>query len=244
MTEAEWMDCDDPQKMLDFVHGSVSNRKKRLFLVACCRRIWHLLSDEPWRRAVEAAERLADGLVTEQQLTDVAKSAHTATSGRISFLDSAGQTREYWTSHTAFYTDQAVLLAATGDANAAVAAANSAGTSLEAKTPGRGSRDVMQARYAQERLAQCDLLRDLLGPLFSRDILVPSSVLRWNDRCVVKLATAIYEERDFTHGRMGVLADALEDARFANQEVLSHCRKGGAVHVRGCWCVDLLLGKL
>ena len=39
-----------------------------------------------------------------------------------------------------------------------------------------------------------------------------------------------------------VLADALEDAGCDSQELLAHCR-GGGPHVRGCWAVDLVLGK-
>ena len=39
-----------------------------------------------------------------------------------------------------------------------------------------------------------------------------------------------------------VLADALEEAGCDNREILAHYRSGGE-HVRGCWVVDLMLGK-
>jgi hypothetical protein len=55
------------------------------------------------------------------------------------------------------------------------------------------------------------------------------------------LAAAIYDGRDFA--AMPVLADALEEVGADNQAVLQHLREQGSMHVRGCWCLDLLLGR-
>ncbi len=62
----------------------------------------------------------------------------------------------------------------------------------------------------------------------------------WRTEAVVGLASGMDERRDF--GPMPVLADALEDAGCADADVLAHCR-GPGPHVRGCWVVDLVLGK-
>src|SRR5437764_8207308 len=61
MTQAEWAACDDVGPMLEFLRGRASDRKLRLFGVACCRRIWHWLTNERGRKAIELAERFADG---------------------------------------------------------------------------------------------------------------------------------------------------------------------------------------
>jgi hypothetical protein len=41
---------------------------------------------------------------------------------------------------------------------------------------------------------------------------------------------------------MPILADALQDAGYEDEDVLNHCREPGA-HVRGCWVLDLILAR-
>ena len=57
---------------------------------------------------------------------------------------------------------------------------------------------------------------------------------------MVGLARAFYDDRAFD--RLPLLADALMDAGCASEEILAHCRSEGP-HFRGCWVVDLALGK-
>jgi hypothetical protein len=54
------------------------------------------------------------------------------------------------------------------------------------------------------------------------------------------MAQAVYDARRFAD--LPILADALEDAGCGEPSILAHCRSGGE-HIRGCWVVDLLLGK-
>src|SRR5215470_16184438 len=76
MTETEWNACTDPQPMLDFLRGKVSDRKLRLFAAACCRMIWQLLIDERSQQAVDLLERYADGLATDPEFSAAAQEAH------------------------------------------------------------------------------------------------------------------------------------------------------------------------
>jgi hypothetical protein len=98
-----------------------------------------------------------------------------------------------------------------------------------------------------EREIQANLLRDIFGNPFGPQLASDLSWETWHDRTLPKLAQAIYDERDLPGGRLdttrfGVLGDALEDAGCTDTEILAHCR-GPGPHVRGCWVVDLLLGK-
>jgi hypothetical protein len=84
-----------------------------------------------------------------------------------------------------------------------------------------------------------DCLRDIYGGWFYL-VTVDPAWLRWNFDTVPAIARHIYEERAYHD--LPILADALEDAGCMNADMLTHCRQPGE-HVRGCWVVDLLLGK-
>jgi hypothetical protein len=68
MTETEWLTGDDTKAMLVYLTGKVSRRKTLLTLIACCRRFWHSMPDARSRRAIEVAERRADGVATAEEL--------------------------------------------------------------------------------------------------------------------------------------------------------------------------------
>jgi hypothetical protein len=93
--------------------------------------------------------------------------------------------------------------------------------------------DEPNARRLKRLVSVC---RDIFGNPF-RQVAVESDWLTSN---VVALARQMYEGRDFA--AMPILADALQDAGCDNDDILTHCR-GDGPHVRGCWVVDLILGK-
>jgi hypothetical protein len=91
-----------------------------------------------------------------------------------------------------------------------------------------------------------NFLRDIFGNPF-RPVAVDPHWLSWSGGTITKLAQEIYDERCLPQGtldnnRLAVLADALEEAGCTNADILDHCRHPGG-HVRGCWVVDLCLGK-
>lgn len=92
-------------------------------------------------------------------------------------------------------------------------------------------------RAGQERELQGPLLRDVIGNPFRPASFDPV----WRTEAVVGLGRGMYESSDF--GPMPVLADALEDAGCAAPDLLAHCRAADP-HIRGCWVVDLVLGKV
>ena len=71
MTEAEWLAGTNPGEMLEFVWGKATERKVRLFGVACCRRIEPLiLKLRLAYRVVVIAERIADGHPVQEDVVD------------------------------------------------------------------------------------------------------------------------------------------------------------------------------
>jgi hypothetical protein len=203
MTEKEWLEGSDPEPMLEFLRGKASDRKLRLFAVACSRRIWPLI-DGLGRTAVELAENFADGLAGPEELR----------AARLACQGAGG--------HAAWYA------AATNSAIAARNAARSAQAGI--------ANNALHGSLPDELFAQAKLVREIFGD-HVRKISVDSA---WLTASVVKLARKIYDERAFDE--IPRLAEELEKLGCANQELLDHCR-GPGPHVRGCWVVDLVLGK-
>jgi hypothetical protein len=235
VTEADWLACTDPQKMLDFLRGRASERKLRLFAVACVRRQWHLLG-RAGRRVVGQAEANVDGSAPRP---DVAVCG-TGPDPR--------QTAEKHARYTAVEDPAAAAWGAAGEAADAVAEGiiQASGAGRQGVVPDAVLVAANAAGVTEEG-RQSDLLRDLFRLLPFRPATLDPAVLSWHDATVVRLAQSVYEERDMPsghldNGRLAVLADALEEAGCQDPDILGHCRSGGE-HVRGCWVVDLLLGK-
>jgi hypothetical protein len=234
MTEADWLTCADPDLMLDYLDGKVSDRKLRLFACAVCRRIWHLITVRQCRRAVEVAERFADGQASAAE-RDAASEA--ALKARPMWLD--GNWPTAWT----VAAPPMALPAAEAASQAAQALANVCAKPLHrlgyAATYTGATRDARNAAWVDYEAAlqaaelrttaeHAELLREIFGNPFQSVAAVgwPTSI--------VALARALYLGSD--------CAFALHDALLEmGQEALAlHFQQ--AEHPRGCWALDLILG--
>jgi hypothetical protein len=223
MTESEWLnEAGRPQWMADHLgdcgipRTKAGRRKFRLFACGCCRVAWDRLPDDRLRDAVRTAERFADGLATKEELA----AARTAVAGLTydsgPFGDSPAGVR--------VAIDMAVAATDPRAYSAAFAM-----TATEVPLAGR-----MRAAAAEAYL--CRLFRCVFGNPF-RPVVVERT---WRSTAVVGLARGIYDDPAFD--RLPILADALEDAGCDDADLLAHCR-GEGPHVRGCFVVDLVLGK-
>ena len=220
MTEAEWLVYNEPRTMLKFVRDEATDRRLRLFAVASCRRIWHLFNDTRSKEAIEIAERFADGQCSEEEVgpcIEAACDVSVSTETEIKEAMRRAADAAVWCA--SIYCSDATLYALinVGDAENVLSA-------NEGETPGKRGGSLS------------DLLRDIFGNPFRPLTLDPA----WLITKVNALAQAVYDDRAFD--RLPVLAGALEEAGCDDADILAHCR-GPGPHVRGCWVVDLLLGK-
>lgn len=227
LPEREWLSHHEyPDSMLyDELPIPVSERKSRLLAAAFCRRVWHLLTDERGRQAVAVAERYADGQATPAELRSACAAAEEITDfdgDTVTWCEVAG---------TAFVTAEP----SPSPLDAAYIAAENVGWRA-ARAADEDSDEPDAAAKATERAAQCELVREVLGNPFRPAAFDPG----WRTTTVVLLAREMYESRDFS--AMPILADALQDAGCEDEQLLGHCRRPGP-HVRGCWALDLVLGK-
>ena len=229
MTEAEWLACADPTPMLEFLQGKASDRKLRLFAVACCRRIWESMSDVRSRSVVLVAERFVDGLAAADELQAAYEQARAADSDIY-----AKGGNQYASTAVLGLQPSLNLRCVTNDVFNCLTLCDERLNTV-AHDEARFN-DLLARLEADEWRTQSRLLHDVFGNPFRTVSADPS----WLTSDVLALATGIYQDRAFD--RMPIFADALQDAGCDNDDILNHCRQPGE-HVRGCWVVDLVLGK-
>jgi hypothetical protein len=239
MTESEWLEGANPHAMVRWLSQAASERKLRLVLCASCRPLSPLFQGGLAERAVEVAECLDLGRVGRRELEGVRREV------RLWFESELGWRAE----------DYEFMLDRFEGPNPAernfetIAAMFAAAVSLERPLPARYVEQALlflcwtqpysrkNKRWEQYVRLVSDQLRDIFGNPFRPVAPDPA----WFSLSIVQLAETIYHRRAFD--RMPELADALEQAGCTNADILAHCR-GPGPHVRGCWVIDMILGKL
>lgn len=237
MTDTDWLECSDPEFMMLFLRET-SDRKLRLLSVAVCRRVEHLMANEESRRALEIAERFADGLATEGERIGAEFAVLRASAAAFNKWEADVGAEEppagvsYWAAAAAIGTVMSVAYegAAKAVSEAGLGLAWSEDESLVAG-PDYWAGIDLGAPWP-------GVIREVVGNPFRPITLNPSLL---NDT-VVKLASTIYHEQAWD--RLAVLADALEESCSGAiaPELLEHLRSDGP-HYRGCWGIDCVLGR-
>jgi hypothetical protein len=234
MTEQEWLGGSDPRAMLDQVRDRLSERKLRWFACGCVRQVWENLVDERSQQAVEVAERYAEGLASLAELAGAEAVAFQV--ARLADLRAT-------VSDPGWAATRAAARVANFDAYSAasgaafIAALCAAPWSFAPSGAVEHHGDPLAKAWARRQ--QCDLLREIAGNPF-RPVLLRPEWLTSNSSAVLRLAEHIYQEGCFDE--LPVLGDALEEAGCTEPRLLEHCRRAGG-HVRGCWVLDLVLGR-
>ncbi len=247
MTEAEWLTTDTkPVLMLRHVRDAVPARKLQLVAAGSCRLIWDRLPGSGLRAAVEALERYADGAASDDEFAE-ARSEYLSVEGRYdeARFGTGGEPGDE------------VRTAAVNAVSSALALYSVAPEGTERclawvcefviRVSPEGEKGP---RWREVRRRMCDLLREVVGNPFRRWQVVPDwlggGVVQPDGRTVRltaaarKLAEGIHADQ--AHDRLPILADALEEAGVTDGELLAHCRAATG-HVRGCWALDVVLGK-
>jgi hypothetical protein len=248
------------RETLEFLSGRVTHRKVWLFEVACCRRIWEYITDPQSQAVVEITERSADAPIDLQTILaldydritdncggpDGTHAMAFMVAGHVgySFIglihDSAWSGDDFVDALSTSEGVVQVMVESVEISGADLLRLKDSEEFLPAFRKWQAAKEAAaRDRVAKEQKVQSDLLRDIFGNPFRPPTIDPVWITR-NGGAVPKLAQAIYAQRRFQD--LPVLIDTLEEAGCTNADILAHCRQPGG-HVRGCWVVDLLLGK-
>jgi hypothetical protein len=249
MTEAEWRACDDPERMLSDLSRWSANRKFVLFGCACLRSSPLWMQGEIRRVVADGEERAEAGIFDP-----------------VAEVEYPFDNPDLWAEDVPAWLTAWTLCSGPPS----LFARHAVHILLERHV--HGSSDWVVVRRLYSDYARCIFPPPVPPPLpkkqgwlaavgagllqiisgsperpapttqvdFQLRLPGPEVDPAWLTSTVVQLASGIYEDRAFD--RLPILADALMDAGCDHPDVLAHCRSDGP-HVRGCWVVDLLLGK-
>ena len=219
MTADDWDNGRSLSQLLFNRFTALAFRRLRLFGVACCRSVEHIIEDPRLRQAIDRAELYADARLKPSTLAQwrrVAGKRWVATRN---------------------------LQPIPPDAPISLAVEDACRPDTDGHLTWSWARLAQRAELlsigtpAEIEQRSLTALRDIFGNPFRPVAFDP----RWRSESAVALARTAYDTRNFA--LLPILADALEEAGCDHADILSHCRDQKAVHARGCWVVDLVLSK-
>jgi hypothetical protein len=220
MTEEEWLSTPNPERLSQYLAETASDRTLTLLAAACCRRLM------PWNKQ----SRVLEALCRVERYAD----------GELAGSTMEKWSRQMWRAMRSTRNSQDIICWAVGVA---------CGPRRSPEFVNHWQSMVRSARGFSPELVQelPTLVRVTLHEIVGNPFHSVSIDPAWLTTTVTDLATVAYNERFLQSGeldtaRLAVLADALEEASCSNPDILGHLRSHGP-HVRGCWAVDLLLGK-
>jgi hypothetical protein len=215
MTEEQWVRASD-REIRDAVFA-LDPRRQRLLAVAICRAMGRWVNYPAVHNALSAVETFADTGKTKAALRRARQAVQAL---REELLRKSSADPGMWL--TLFTVQMA-------------ASENAVFGTLEQARRSLAIAEGISSEAAQRYLHAP--YWEVAGNPFRPGAFPPE----WRTSTAVALAKQMYESRDFS--AMPILADALQDAGCDNEDVLNHCRDSEQAHVRGCWVVDLVLGK-
>ena len=219
MTERGWDRSGRLPGMLKFLASRKRwDRQVGLFLMACCRRVEHLLPVPQLERVLHAGERFVEGEIAASTL---ARWRSKVSESKYPQAGAIWTALWYLTSNRYLYHPGRAIGLLIHEAR---------------PKPKRRATDL-ETRFEAEL---CDLLRDIVGNPFQARPAHDPTWLTAAGGAVRRVATDIHEERRWTD--LPILADALEDAGCADTVLLDPLRTRG-LHARGCWAPDVVLGR-
>lgn len=237
MTDLEWQTNTDPFLLLRWLPAGKWRRKRILLLCAAWRLLEDLLSERS-RRALSSLEAIAEKAGTDgpNEVTWTSLEIEQAVWPRI--WDEQGQLQPDWDATTPALAATILFGTAALDMGDGSVTAEAEAERVQDKVLHDGGPLPRVWTEHLARLAAC--VRDVIGNPLRPAPQLADRVRRWNGGTVVRRAQDIYDRRRFD--RLPVLADALLQAGCDVAEILAHCCQPGP-HARGCWVVDLVLGK-
>lgn len=242
MTGAVWRGATDPHDLLVWLCSTPAGygRRMRLFCVACCRGIVRHAPSPRFADLLDLVEAFAGGAADARRVHDV----------RAGCERERERVRLFGGSFDALDAADAVIASARdpegdlGREDPALAELYRLGLALRpdpyptevATHAASVAESAHGVPFARERRRQVGLLHCVFGDPLDPVVFDPA----WRTPTAVALASGAYADRDW--GRLPILADALQDAGCEDESILGHCREPGD-HARGCWVLDLILGK-